>query len=559
MKTWSRALAFALVAVAPIACAPSTDEAAREETPAAAFEAQQPGAKPARALEDYAPAGWPAKTLPEIAAALQSGAVTAEELTQAYLDRIAAVDRSGPALQSVLALNPNALKDARAADARRAAGEDIGPLHGVPVLLKDNVESADPVATTAGALALKDNVTGRDAPLVAGLRDAGAIILGKTNLSQWANFRSNSSMSGWSALGGQVRNPHMLDRNPCGSSSGSGAAMAASLAAGTVGTETNGSIICPANANGVVGFKPTVGLVSQQYIVPISSSQDTAGPMTKTVRGAAMMLNAMATGEAKANYVAGLDAGALDGARIGVARFAEGANADVVALFNAALEDLEAAGATLVEIEEFEPDTEDFWRKSGVVTQTEFKAGLNAYLAETAPAVETRTLADLIAFNEANADIELALFDQSRFVESQARNGLDDPDYVAARADIQAAAGANGIDNLLAENDVDILVSPSGVVASRVDPINGDVWPEWAGAGWMAAIAGYPHLSVPMGTVHAMPVGLSFIGAKDDDAAVLSLGYAYEQRTNHRSEPQYLNSAEDRPEIAAAMAGRYAN
>lgn len=505
----------------------------------------------------YAAEGWMAGTLPEIAAALQSGDLTAEEVTAAYIARIEAVDWSGPELQSVLALNPNALDDARALDAKHEAGETLGPLHGVPILLKDNIESLDPVATTAGALALKDNITGRDSPLVAGLREAGAVILGKTNLSQWANFRSNDSMSGWSALGGQVKNPHMLDRNPCGSSSGSGAAVAASLAAGAVGTETNGSIICPSNVNGIVGFKPTVGLVSQQHIVPISSSQDTAGPMTKTVTGAAMMLNAMATGraagDAATDYVAALDANALDGARIGVMRFAEGSNADIIAHFNAALEEMEAAGVELVEIEEFSPAAENFFGKSRTVLDYEFKATVNEYLAEAAPSVTTRTLSDLIAFNEEHADIELALFDQSIFEGANEKGGLDDEEYISARDDVQAAAGRDGIDKLLTDNNVDILVSPSGPVAPRVDPVNGDVWPSWAGGGYLAAIAGYPHLSVPMGTVHGVPVGISFMGAKDTDAEVLSYGYAYEQRTMHRADPQYLPGAEARPEIGPAM------
>ena len=363
-------------------------------------------------------------------------------------------------------------------------------------------------------------------------------------------------MSGWSALGGQVRNPHMLDRNPCGSSSGSGAALAASLAAGTVGTETNGSIICPSNVNGIVGFKPTVGLVSQDHIVPISFSQDTAGPMTKTVRGAAMMLTAMADGVAKTDYAAALDAEALNGARIGVLRFAEGQNADIIERFNAALEELEAAGAVLVEIEEFEPQAEDFSTKSRQLLYTEFKSTLNAYLEETPQAVTARTLADLIAFNRENADIELALFDQSIFDISEETKGLDDADYIAARDAVQSATRENGIDMLMAENKVDILVSPSGPVAGRIDPINGDVWPAWAGAGWIAAIAGYPHVTVPMGTIHGMPVGFSFIGGKDEDVKVLSFGFAYEQRANARVEPQYLEGAEARPEIAAAMARR---
>ncbi|MEM9168160.1 MAG: amidase [Pseudomonadota bacterium] len=493
------------------------------------------------------------KTLPEIAEALRAGDISAEALTMAYLARIDTIDRAGPTLQSVLSINPNALADARAADVARAAGEELGPLHGVPILLKDNIETKDPLATTAGALVLKDNVTERDAPLVAGLRAAGAIILGKTNLTQWANFRSEDSMSGWSALGGQVKNPHILDRNPCGSSSGSGAAAAASLAAGTVGTETNGSVSCPSSINGIVGFKPTVGLVSQQYIVPISSSQDTAGPMTKSVKGAAMMLSAMATGEARVDYVAALDDAALTGARVGVLRFAEGGQNGIQARFNDALDDLKEAGAELVEIEEFEPSAEDFWGKAGKVLRYEFKATLNAYLADAAPAVPARTLADVMAFNEDNAAAELALFDQSLFEQSEATTGLETEEYVAARDAVQAATRADGIDKLLAEYEVDILVSPTAPLAATIDPINGDVWPDWVGAGWMAAIAGYPHVTVPMGTVRGLPVGLSFIGPKDADAAVLSYGYAYEQATYERVDPKFLATARDLPAIEAAM------
>lgn len=543
-RSWSRSwfwIRVALPIVALAACAPTSVDTGNTI------------ATPVRS--DYAPEGWIAKSLPEIVEGLRTGETTSEALVTAYLDRIERIDWAGPHLRSVLAINPDALRDARAADDERAAGEALGPLHGVPIVLKDNIESADAVATTAGALALKDNVTGRDSPLVAGLRQAGAIILGKTNLSQWANFRSNRSISGWTALGGQVRNPHILDRSPCGSSSGSGVAVAASLAAGAVGTETNGSIICPSQVNGIVGFKPTVGLVSQQYIVPISASQDTAGPMTKTVRGAAMLLDAMATGSAKADYVAALDAGALDGARVGVLRFAQGGNPDIIARFDRALDVLVAAGATLVEIEQFERDDANFQEHSMDVLRYEFKAGLNAYLADAAPAVAVRTLDELIAFNETRADVELALFDQSIFEESAAVGGLDDADYIEAREAIRATAREKGIDALLSSYDVDVLVSPSGPVASRIDPINGDVWPDWAGAGWMAAVAGYPHASVPMGTVHGVPVGFSFIGAENEDAAVLAYAYAYEQGTNHRPEPRYLANAEARAEIATAMEG----
>ncbi|MBL4871658.1 MAG: hypothetical protein JKX72_11980, partial [Robiginitomaculum sp.] len=432
-------------------------------------------------MPNFVPSGLLSKSLPEIAAALQNGETTSEALVKSYLARIESIDNTGPTLQSILTINPDILDQARALDAKRAAGETLGPLHGVPILLKDNIETKDNMPTTAGALSLKENITGRDAPLVKGLRDAGALILGKTNLSQWANFKSNDSMSGWSALGGQVRNPHILDRNTCGSSAGSGAAMAASLAAGTVGTETNGSIICPSTINGVVGFKPTVGLVAQDLIIPISHSQDTAGPMTKTVKGAAMMLGAMATGAAKTDYISGLDANALFGVRVGVMRFSQGRNADILGLFNTALKDMESAGAILIDIDDYERTNTG--SASFDVLKYEFKASLNDYLANTAPAVTARTLAQTIAFNKAHADIELALFDQSILVDSEALGGLDSPEYIKALKAIQKANRQDGIDVLLSKYEVNALVGPSGPVPGRVDPINGDVWPNWADQG----------------------------------------------------------------------------
>ena len=516
----------------------------------------QPNAQSETTSHNYAASELLAQSLPELAAQLADGSLSSETLTKAYLARIEAVDKNGPTLQAVLALNPNALSDARALDARRAQGETLGALHGIPVLLKDNIESLDPVATTAGALALKDNITGRDAPLTAGLREAGAVILGKANLSQWANFRSNDSMSGWSALGGQVRNPHSLDRNPCGSSSGSGAGVAASLAAGAVGTETNGSIICPSTINGVVGFKPTVGLVSQKYIVPISSSQDTAGPMTKTVRGAAMMLGAMSGTDQ--DFSAALSTDSLRGTRIGVLRFAQGSHAGIQAQFNAALDVLKAAGAELIEIEDFDRGVDDYGRKSFSVLQYEFKHTLNEYLADTPKAVKTRSLEALIAFNKANANIEMPLFDQSIFDLTQARGPLTDKAYIDAALEIKRATGSHGIDRLLRDNNVLALVAPSGPLPGRIDPVNGDTWPDWAGAGYLAAVAGYPHLSVPMGTIRGMPIGLSFMGAAGDDAAILSFGYAFEQHSAksenmNRAEPQYRTSAEDVDAIGKAM------
>ena len=471
---------------------------------------------------NYQPQGILAKSLPDIADALNKGDITSQALVQLYLDRIDAIDKHGPTLQAILSINPNALADAKALDALRAAGTIKGPLHGVPILLKDNIESKDPMATTAGALALKDNITGRDSPLVAGLREAGAIILGKTNLSQWANFRSENSMSGWSAMGGQVRNPHMLDRNPCGSSSGSGAGTAASLAAGSVGTETNGSVICPSNANGIVGFKPTVGIVPQDYIIPISVTQDTAGPMTKTVMGAAMMMNAMATETPDTDYTSSLNRDALKGVRVGVLNFASGGFGPIEGLFDAALKDLEAAGAILVEINERPKTPEGYGDMAYDLLKYEFKDGLNAYLDSTPKTVATRTLEELIAFNQTNANIELALYDQSIFVASQAMGSLDDPDYSKARDTVGKATRQDGVDKLLKDNDVTVLVAPSGPVVPRVDPANGDVWPsDWPGIGGMAARAGYPHATVPMGGIRNLSVGLSFYGGKNSDAKIL--------------------------------------
>jgi amidase len=493
---------------------------------------------------NYQATGIIAKSLPEIAQALDSGEISSEELVTLYLERINAIDKQGPHLQAVLSLNPDALNQAKALDAMRADGLVKGPLHGIPILLKDNIESMDNIATTAGALALKDNITHRDSPLVAGLRAQGAVILGKTNLSQWANFRSEDSMSGWSALGGQVRNPHMLDRNPCGSSSGSGAAAAASLAAGTVGTETNGSITCPSNANGIVGFKPTVGIVPQAYIIPISASQDTAGPMTKTVKGAAMMMNAMATNTPDTDYTAGLSIDALKGIRIGVLNFAKGGSSH-----------LEAAGAILVNIDERPKAPEGLGKMSYDILKYEFKEGLNAYLASTsAEQVKTRTLQELIDFNQTNADVELALFDQSILVASQAMESLESEAYQTAVSTVQQATRQDGIDKLLQEYNVSVLIAPTGPVVPRVDPINGDIWPQsWPGYGSYAAQAGYPHATVPMGEIRSLSVNLSFIGTKNADANILAYAYAYEQQSQRRIEPQYLTNAEDIPAIGAAM------
>jgi amidase len=476
----------------------------------------------------------------------------AETATAAALDRI---QQLNPSLNAVIAIDPTAMRQARDIDRSSLRG----PLAGKPVLIKDNIEVAGPLPTTAGSLALADNVTGRDAPLVARLRSAGAVILGKTNLSEWANFRSNNSISGWSAVGGQARNPYALDRNPCGSSSGSAVAVASGLVRLAIGTETDGSVTCPAAINGVVGLKPTVGLVSRTHIVPISASQDTAGPMAASVREAAQLLTAIAgndpadpaTAEAdahKTDYAAALDPNALAGKRIGVMRFASGFGTDDV--FNAAIALLKAHGATLVEIKTF--DRKGIRSNESKVLLTEFKAGIDAYLATTPPSVRSRSLADLIAFNKAHSTQEMSLFSQEEFEQAQAAKGLDDPAYKKARRLSFEAAGPNGIEKLLKTYDVVALVGPTEAPAWKIDAVNGDQ-SAGGGAGSLAAVAGYPHLTVPMGLVKGLPVGLSFIGPKWSEKLLLNLGFAYEQARGPFPAPRFLPSIETSPEIAPAL------
>lgn len=416
---------------------------------------------------------------------------------------------------------------------------------GMPILLKDNIETRD-MPTTAGSLALVQNAPGRDAPLVARLREAGAVILGKTNLSEWANIRSSNSISGWSAVGGLTVNPYDRTRTACGSSSGSATAVATGLAPAAIGTETDGSITCPASVNGVVGFKPTVGLVSRTHIVPISHSQDTAGPIAVDVATAATVLTAIAgsdpadaaTAEADArrtDYRAALDAGSLRGTRLGVLRYGvTNYSADTQAAFEAALASLRAAGAELVEITTA-PQTQGLGQAELTVLMYELKADLNAYLASTNPAqVTTRTLAEVIAFNEAEPR-ETVLFGQELLLQAEATSGLDNPDYIAARANSLRMAGPEGIDRMLAENNVVALIAPSTSRAwtnDREDQDNGQ-----GSASRLPAVAGYPHLTVPMGLDRGMPVGISFIGAKWDDARILSLGFAYEQSSPRPPRP----------------------
>ncbi len=479
---------------------------------------------------------------------LAAGRITSEELVKRYVSRIRELDQSGPNLRSVLALNPDAEETGRRLDRERAAGRVRGPLHGIPILIKDNIESADPLPTTAGSLALAKNTTGRDAPIVARLREAGAIVLGKTNLSEWANFRSTRSTSGWSAVGGLTRNPYELDRNACGSSSGSGVAIAANLATAAIGTETDGSVTCPAAVNGLVGLKPTVGLLSRRHIVPITSAQDTAGPMTRTVADTAALLAVMAgtddgdtaTREAdrrRDDYVNRLSKEGLSGKRLGIMKFSMGYLPEIDALFDRAVEQLKAAGAEVVVIDRF--DAMDRINKDELtVLLTDFRKEINAYLAATPPAVTTRSLADLIAFNQQNAAREMPHFGQELFTQSEATANHDPSAYQKLREGNRKAAGPDGIDRLLTASKLDALIAPTTGPAWTTDLVNGDHY--LGSATTLAAVAGYPHLTVPMGQVRGLPVGLSFVGAAWSESLLLSMGYAFEQRAQARRPPPSL-------------------
>lgn len=499
--------------------------------------------------------------LADLSARIGTGQLTSERATRLYLARIAAMDRRGPTLRSVIAVNPDALTQARAADARAKAKRRLGPLDGVPILIKDNIETLDPIATTAGSLALKDNVTRRDAPVVARLRAAGAVILGKANLSEWANIRSSRSMSGWSAVGGLVRNPYALDRTACGSSSGSGAAVAASFAAAALGTETDGSVVCPSAINGLVGLKPTIGAVSRTHVVPISHSQDTPGPMARSVRDAAMLYSAMIGSDPmdsgtkgadthRRDFAAGLSDGALRGVRVAVLR--PDMSPDVQARFDAALRVLTAAGAVLVDVER--PATPGLGAAEQLVLYTELKADLDGYLATTPATVRTRTLDQVIAFNDATAGAEMPYFGQETFLAAAKTKGLADPAYRAARDKGQAMAAA-AIDTMLKTANARMLVTPSYGAAWPSDPVHGDQSSD-PSASQLPAVSGYPHLTVPMGLVRSLPVGLSFIGPAWSEQTLLAAGYAYETRAKARQAPRYLPTADAGPGMDGAIAPR---
>jgi amidase len=496
-------------------------------------------AQPARAAD-----GADTRSLTELRRDLDARKTSSVELVQAFTQRIEDIDRRGPRLRSIIALNPDALAQARALDQELRNKGARGPLHGIPVLLKDNIESADPMPTTAGSLALLDNVTRRDAPIVANLRAAGAVVLGKANLSEWANFRSDDSISGWSAVGGLTRNPHVLDRSPCGSSAGSAVAVAAALAPVSVGTETDGSIVCPAAMNGVVGLKPTLGLLSGKYIIPIAHSQDTAGPMATSVKDAAILLAAMvgdapSAGCSKSDYTKNLVPTALNGKRIGVLRFEPGRNNNLTPIYERALAHLEEGGATLVALQL--PKLDRMFQGEDTVLHAEFKAGIDAYLASTPNKVYTRNLAQLIEFNR-RTPAELALFGQDTFEKANGMPSLSDATYVSARADSKRLAGIEGISRLLARHRLDFIVAPTTGVAWRIDMVNGSRFPGSFSS--MPAVAGYPHLTVPMGELRGLPLGLSFIGAPWSEDVLLAAGFAFEQRAQARIAPTFIPSLE---------------
>ncbi|HWZ86939.1 MAG TPA: amidase [Thermoanaerobaculia bacterium] len=491
-------------------------------------------------------------TIADLQKRMSSGADSARSLAEKYLGRIEALDRRGPELRAVLESNPEALAIAERLDAERKAGRVRGPLHGVPVLLKDNIGTADRMNTTAGSLALLGATPGADAFLVQRLRDAGAVLLGKTNLSEWANFRSSHSSSGWSGRGGQCRNPYALDRSPSGSSSGSGSAIAANLCAVAVGSETDGSVVSPSNNCGLVGVKPTLGLVSRTGIVPIAHSQDTAGPMARTVTDAAILLTALAgfdpsdpatrglAGKAPTNFAMSLDGGSsgLTGIRIGVPRkklFGQSPAADV--LVEAALADLKRLGAVIVDPADIatlgETDESEF-----EVLLYEFKADLNAYLAGLGARTPYKTLEDLIRFNEENRGREMPYFGQEIFEKAQAKGPLTDKAYLDALEKDLRATRREGIDRTMDEHKLDALVAPTSGPATLIDLVNGDYGP--GGSSSFPAIAGYPDVTVPCGEKFGLPVGMSIFGRAWSEPTLLKIAFAYEQATKHRRPPKFL-------------------
>lgn len=481
---------------------------------------------------------------------MTKGIRTSRSITELYLKRIEAIDKNGPKLNSVIELNPDALSIAESMDRERKDGKIRGPLHGIPILIKDNIDTSDNMMTTAGSLALEGNKSIEDAFVAKQLRKAGAVLLGKTNLSEWANFRSTRSTSGWSSRGGQTRNPYALDRNPSGSSSGSGASVSANLCTAAIGTETNGSVISPASHNGIVGIKPTVGLVSRRGIIPISSTQDTAGPMTRTVADAAIVLGVIAgidegdrvtlesVGKSPKDYMQYLTTNGLSGKRIGIEKSSLEGHEGCVALMKEAMELMKAQGATLVEVDMLKPVRESFGSGEFAVLQYEFKDGLNKYLAQGKRNV--KSLAEVIEFNKQNESRAMPYFKQETLESSDAKGGLDSKEYKEALAKVLGTR--KFIDDLMKQNNLDAISGISLGPARPIDLVNGD-----SGTGYYfcppAAMAGYPHITVPMGFVQMLPIGISFMSGAYKEGDIISLAYAYEQASKKRMKPRFLTSS----------------
>ncbi|MFT4154059.1 amidase [Parafilimonas sp.] len=488
-------------------------------------------------------------TIDMLQQAMQSGKYTSRKITELYLKRIKAIDKNGPKLNAVIEVNPDALKIAEAMDAERKAGKIRGLMHGIPVLVKDNINTGDKMMTTAGALALRGNYATKDAFIIQQLRASGAILLGKTNLSEWANFRSTHASSGWSSRGGQTRCPYILERSPSGSSSGSGAAVAANLCAVAIGTETDGSVVSPSSVNGLVGIKPTVGLLSRSGIIPISATQDTAGPMARTVKDAAILLGALtgvdeedivtknSTGKAQKDYTVCLNANALQGKRIGIEKaFLEG-NKQVVDVYKAAIDILKQQGATVVEVE-LKKALNDLGDAEFTVLQYEFKDGVNKYLS-TANA-KVKTLKEVIDFNKQNETAAMPFFKQEILEMCEAKGDLGSGEYKEAL--YKTLSSRLIIDNLIGEHKLDAICGVTNGLSWCIDLINGDY-----DVGFFysmpAAISGYPHITVPMGMIHHLPIGLSFMGASYTEPQLISLAYSFEQATKKRTVPRFIGSS----------------
>ena len=477
-------------------------------------------------------------------ALMEQGVLSSETLTRFYLDRINSIDRNGPALNSIIEINPDAIEIAKALDQERASSGPRGPMHGIPVVLKANIDTADQMETTAGSLALSGHKPPADAFHVAKLREAGAVILAKANLSEWANFRSSKSSSGWSSIGGQTKNPYDLPRNPCGSSSGSAVSVAANLTSVAIGTETDGSVVCPASINGVVGIKPSLGLVSRSGIIPIAHSQDTAGPMGRTVKDAAILLNAMVGRDDNdpladsfpdevPDFAAGLTWDALQGARIGVIRNYSGVGNDarVDAAFDSSVEQFRALGAEIVDA--IEIDAEGLRAAEVTVLQYEFKTDLNAYLAQSGAPLNT--LADVIEFNKANAGRVMPIFQQERMEAAVEKGPLTDPEYLEALTTSKRIS-QQGIDSVMAQHELDALIAPTGAPAWMTDHVHGDQFPGISSSSY-AAVSGYPSITVPSGYISGLPIGISLIGGAFSDAKLIRYAYAFEQATQVREPP----------------------